>query len=137
MPTWNGPLSAARVYNGQTYSGVTGGSLAGDSCCYNTSSTEVPACFYRYAQFMVNVTQGISGIIGCYVVGGFAGATYIIAGRTKIDTIGSYPVPLWVYGHSGNPVNLLIPRPTYVQWKNHAANVACFTGTVLMAGEFE
>ena len=136
MRVYNGPIISAKTYNGQTYSGVTGGSLAGDSASYSTVLSAIPSNFFRYAQFMVKPTQGISGIIGCYVVGGVGGATYVIAGRSNITAIGSYPVPLWLYGHSGTPTNMLVPRPDYVQFWNHAANVACFTATVTMAGEY-
>ena len=130
-------LIASRTYNGQSYSGVTGGTLAGDSVCYVNTNATLPSTYFINGQFVLKTVSAISGTIGVYVVGDIGGATFIIAGRSNISTIGGFPMPMWNYvGLSGSVTNQGVPWAKYVQFHNHVANVACFTATVHFAGNY-
>lgn len=125
-------------YNGLVASLTKDGSTVSQTLTGISSVTvvaAVPNKFFKHGQFGIVCTQGVSGNFSVNIIGAVGGATYIIAGRTSISAVGSYPVPLILYGNSGTPTNIGIPRPYQVQFQSNAAP-AGFTASVYLAGDY-
>lgn len=125
-------------YNGLIASLTKDGSTASQTLTgvsYVRVVDSVPGKFFSHGQFAVTLTQGVSGAIGINVIGGIGGATYAIAGRTNLSGVGSFPLPAYIYGVSGNPVNTGYPRPAYVTFESAKA-VSGFTAQVFFAGDY-
>lgn len=123
MANWNGLVAS-----------LAKASLTGVS--FVVTNTEFPSKYFENGQFAVKVGAGHSGTIGINVIGSVGGATFAIAGRTNITAAGSFPVPLYLYGVSGNPVNQGIPRPAGVQFESAAALGNSFNCSVFFAGAY-
>lgn len=123
MGTYNGLLAT-----------ITQPSIIGVSFFAPVAS--VPQKFFEHVEFGVAVT-GISGKIAVDIIGAVGGATYIVAGRTNISAAGSYPIPLIVYGQSGNDPSVGSPRPYGVNVTSIGTtwSVGC-TASVYMAGKY-
>lgn len=128
MANWNG-LVASLTKDGSTVSAT----LSGIS--FSRVNGEMPNKFFPHGQFAVVATQGVSGVFAVNVIGAVGGATFAIAGRTNISAVGSFPVPLTVYGNSGSQTDTGIPRPYGVQFES-AKGVVGFTASVYFAGEY-
>lgn len=125
MASWNG-LVASIVNPG----------LSGTS--HVSVNTVMPAKFFPHGQFAVSATEGVSGQFNVNVIGSIGGATFIIARRVGVAAIGSFPVSMRIYGESGSPIDMGVPRPIGVDFQNALGStaVAGFTASVYFAGEY-
>ena len=122
----------AMTRNGSTTSQVLGTTAV----AYSGISASVPNKFFSRGQFAIQTTQGVSGAFFVNIVGAVGGATYIIAGRTAISTVGGFPIPQLLYvGVSGSVTQVGLPRPAYAQFGSAGAIVG-FTATVFLAADY-
>lgn len=132
MANYNG-LVSSKTLDGSTVSQTLGTT----AFTYTQIADAFPMKFFSAGQFAVQTKAGQSGTIGVYVVGAIGGATFLIAGRSGIATVGGWPMGIYNYtGLSGSVAITGIPRPAYVQWANHGAAFAGFTASVFFAGEY-
>ena len=127
MPSYNGLLTS------QTTTGDTGTLTA-------EPVASVPAKFFSAGHFAVTCTEGVSGSFGVQILGAVGGATYAIAGRTAIDGVGSFPIPLISYvGGSGSVALLGFPRPYAVEITGvsiAATRAVGYTASFYVCGEY-
>jgi hypothetical protein len=129
MANYNG-LIANLTLNGSTVSQTLGTTEVRFVGCTNA----VPGKFFNFGQFGLVCTQGVSGVISVKIFGGVGGATYVIAQRDAI-AVGSFPIPILLYGNSGLPTNQGIPRP-YAVGFSATGGIGGFTASVFFAGEY-
>lgn len=132
MPTYNGLLCSLTKDGAQ---GVTT-FLNGISTVFPVNA--VPQKFFNHVELAIALFNGVSGGFTVSVVGAVGGATYIVAERQNLSAVGSFPIPLIVYGRSGSDPSLGIPRPWGVQFNapvTGQSNVG-FTASVFIAGEY-
>jgi hypothetical protein len=122
MANWNGLVASLAKAS------LTGVSSVGVNQAF-------PSKFFENGQFAALLT-GVSGVIAINVIGSVGGATFTVAGRTNISAAGSFPIPLLIYGFSGNPVNQGIPRPYSVDFASASALGNSFTASVFFAGAY-
>jgi hypothetical protein len=131
MSNWNGFVSSL-TRNGSTVSQTMGATAV----AYSQVADAVPGKYFSSGQFAVATTQGVSGAFFVNVVGAVGGATFVIAGRTAVNAVGGFPIPLILYvGSSGSVPNRGFPKPAYVQWGSAGAVIG-FTAAVYLAGEY-
>lgn len=130
MANYNGAV-ASLTLNGSTVSQTLGTT----AIQYVGVTYAFPSKYFSTGQYGLVCTQGVSGTISVKIFGGVGGATYVIAQRDSVTAAGSFPIPLLLYGNSGNPVNMGVPRPSWVGF-SATGNIAAFTASVFFAGEY-
>lgn len=99
----------------------------------------VPGKFFSSGQFAITCTEGVSGAFGVEIHGAIGGATFVIAGRTNIDDVGSFPIPLITHGISGDHAPMGFPRPYSVLITGvsiAATRAVGYTASIYMCGEY-
>lgn len=101
----------------------------------------VPAKFFSSGGFAITCVDGVSGNFGVEIFGAIGGATYVIAGRTNIDAVGSFPIPLVDYIGASGGVSLIrgFPRPYAVDFTGvsiAATRAVGYTATIYVCGEY-
>lgn len=100
----------------------------------------VPAKFFSAGHFAITTTEGVSGSFGVEIFGAVGGATYVIAGRTAISGVGSFPIPLVSHvGSSGSVALIGFPRPYAVDFTGvsiAATRAVGYTATIYVCGEY-
>jgi len=125
-------------YNGLLASQTT----TGDTQTLTATPVDaVPGKFFSSGYFAITCTEGVSGAFGVEVIGAIAGATYAIAGRTNIDAVGSFPIPLIDYVGASGSISTMIgfPRPFAVEFVGvsiAATRAVGYTATVYVCGEY-
>jgi hypothetical protein len=134
MANYNGLICSLAFTGAQGVTTLQGGASTMFTGCTNA----VPAKFFNFGQFALTTTQGVSGTFSVKIFGGVGGATYLIAQRDAVSTVGSFPIPLVSYvGVSGAVQNQGIPRPYAVGFSSASgANPIGYTANVFFAGEY-
>lgn len=123
MASYNGLISTIAL-DGSTTSEVLGTTAV----TYTQISDSVPAKYFKTGLFAVRTT-GVSGAYFVNVVCSVGGATFLAAGITAVNAVGSR-----IMGATGS-ASFGVPRPAYVQWGSAGAIVG-FTASVFFAGDY-
>ena len=130
MATFNGYLLGSTTFDGSTATTVTG-TTGGETI--NTVNA-VPMKMFKNAVLALQCVDGISGAFGVEVIASVGGATFVIAGKTDIDTVGNYVLGttakgLWL------ATDNTIPRPTKAVFET-AGDIAGWTAYIYLMGEY-
>lgn len=124
MANWNGLVASL------TQTRIIGTSFV-------TVNTEMPNKFFKHGQFAIRATEGVSGTLFVNVIGAVGGATFVIAGRSNITAVGSFPMPQFLYGQSGTPTGIGYPRPIGVNFTGTGTTWGVgITASVFFAGDY-
>ena len=124
------------TYNGLLCSLTT--TLGGVSISTVNTADSVPAKYFKSGYIALTATQGISTGFYCNVFGMIGGATFIIAGRTAITTVGTYimgTTSATLCGTGAGVGSNPFPRPSYAQF-GPTAGPTGFTASVYVCGEY-